>query len=414
MQKVETDRFMRPRQNLIESFSSFIQFSDDCFSRWVPDSKLQRNMRSCLAQLPQSPASGNFWALYWHQLWRLQSSNLAGSHLCAYLQEACYWAAQKTISSFEGLQYTLSDCFQISITETPKILQGFRPVKGFSLNAYARVVFGNVIRNTLRQHQEVDICTNWGLLSKLSQKRFVEALTQAGLTTETIARYRLAWFCFKQTYSLHKADRTRQLPQPNQATWQAIAQLYNTERQRQLTAPGPAYDPATLEDWLAKSAELVRNYLYPAKTSLNTPKYGRESTELQDELPSNLDQSLLAEMIAQEEDQTRQTQRNQINIVLIKALGQLDRQKRQLLRLYYAKGLTQQQIAQQLDLKQYTVSRRLSQAREALLRALAEWSQTTLHISPDSNVIRYISTALEEWLQGYYARPDPDLSERST
>lgn len=405
---------MRPRQNIIESFSTFIEFSDDCFSGWVPDPKLQRSMRSCLAQLPESPASGNFWALYWHKLWQAKASKLACSHLYAYLQEACYWAAQKTISSFVSLQYTLPDCFQASITETPKILQGFRPVKGFSLNAYARVVFSNVIRNTLRQHQEVDICTNWALLSKLSQKRFVEALEQAGLGAETIARYRLAWFCFKQCYSLHKAAGTRQLPQPDQATWQTIAQLYNTERQCQLTPPGPLCSPATLETWLTKSAKQVRTYLYPAKTSLNLPKSGRESTELQDELPSNLDQSLLADMIAEEEAQNRQTQRMQINTVLRKALVRLDVQKQQLLRLYYAKGLTQQQIAQKLDLKQYTVSRRLSQAREALLLALADWSQTTLHISPDSNVIRYISTALEEWLQGYYNRPDPDLSERST
>ena len=405
---------MRPRKNIIESFSTFIQFSDDCFSGWVPDPKLQRSMRNCLTRLPESPDSGNFWALYWHKLWQGQSSKLASSHLSAYLQEACYWAAQKTISSFKSLQYTVSDCFQTSIMETPKILQGFRPIKGVSLNAYARVVFSNVIRNALRQHQEVDICSNWALLSKLSQKRFVEALEQAGLGGETIARYRLAWFCFKQCHSLHKAAGTRQLPKPDKATWQAIAELYNAERQTQLTPPGPACDPATLETWLVKSAEQIRSYLYPAKTSLNLPKSGRESTtELQDELTSTLEQSLLAELIAQEETQVRQSQRTQINTVLRKALVRLDVQKQQLLRLYYAKGLTQQQIAQQLDIKQYTVSRRLRQAREALLLALADWSQTTLHISPDSDVIRYISTALEEWLQGYYDHPDPDLSERS-
>ncbi|MDJ0701696.1 MAG: sigma-70 family RNA polymerase sigma factor [Leptolyngbyaceae cyanobacterium MO_188.B28] len=409
---------MRPRQDIIESFSTFIQFSDDCFSRWVPDPKLQRSMRQCLTKSPESPASGNFWALYWHKLWRGNSSKLAGSHLSAYLQEACYWAAQKTISSFKSLQYTVSDCFQTSIIETPKILQGFQPVKGVSLNAYARVVFSNVIRNVLRQHQEVDICSNWALLSKVSQKRFVEALQQGGLGTETIARYRLAWFCFKQCHSLHKAAGTRQLPKPDKAIWQAISELYNAERQTQLTPPDPACSPATLETWLAKSAELIRSYLYPAKTSLNLPKSGWESTELQDDLPNNpdstLDQSLLAELIAQEETEARQSQKAQMNTALRKALVRLDVQKQQMLRLYYAKGLTQQQIAQQLDIKQYTVSRRLRQAREALLLALANWSQTTLHISPDSNVIRYISTALEEWLQGYYDHPDPDLSERSS
>ena len=405
---------MRPRQDIVESFSTFIQFSDDRFSGWVADPTLQRSMRSCLTRLPGSPTSGNFWAVYWHKRWQDKSSNLASSHLCAYLQEACYWAAHKTLSSFTSLQYTLSDCFQISIAETPKILRGFRPVKGFSLNTYARVGFGNVIRNTLRQHQEVDICTDWALLSKLSQKRFSEALEQTGLAAETIARYRLAWFCFKQSYSLHKAAGTRQLPQPDAATWQAIAQLYNAERQNQLVLPGPECSPATLENWLAKSAQQVRKYFYPAKTSLNIPKAGRESSELQDDLPSNLNQSLLTEMIAQEEALTRQNQRTQLNTVLITALETLDSQKQQFLQLYYAKGLTQQQIARQFDLKQYTVSRRLSQAREALLLALAKWSQTTLHISPDSTVIRYISTTLEDWLQGYYDRSAPDLSKRST
>ena len=73
--------------------------------------------------------------------------------------------------------------------------------------------------------------------------------------------------------------------------------------------------------------------------------------------------------------------------------------------MYYGQELTQQQIAEQLAVKQYTVSRRLTKSRESLLLALASWSKETLHISLTSDVLNYISTVLEEWLKVYYSHP---------
>jgi hypothetical protein len=35
---------MKPRQSIIERFSTFIQLADDLFDRWVTDSSLQRNV----------------------------------------------------------------------------------------------------------------------------------------------------------------------------------------------------------------------------------------------------------------------------------------------------------------------------------------------------------------------------------
>jgi DNA-binding transcriptional regulator LsrR (DeoR family) len=72
------------------------------------------------------------------------------------------------------------------------------------------------------------------------------------------------------------------------------------------------------------------------------------------------------------------------------------------LELYYAQALTQQQIAQQLEIKQYTVSRRLGNAKEKLLLTLAKWSQETLHISLTSTVVNDMYVVLEEWLQTHY------------
>ncbi|NJO53383.1 MAG: hypothetical protein HC840_32720 [Leptolyngbyaceae cyanobacterium RM2_2_4] len=78
------------------------------------------------------------------------------------------------------------------------------------------------------------------------------------------------------------------------------------------------------------------------------------------------------------------------------------RNKKTLLALYYGQQLTQQQIAQQLEIKQYTVSRRLSSTKEILLKAIAQWSQETLHISLTSPAVQQMSLVLEEWLQVQY------------
>ena len=112
-------------------------------------------------------------------------------------------------------------------------------------------------------------------------------------------------------------------------------------------------------------------------------------------------------MIAEEEAQTRQTQKDQLSSVLSEALVQLDPQAQKMLQLYYQASLTQQQIAKQLGIKQYTVSRRLVKVREALLRKIAEWSQQTLHIMPSLDVLKYTGPILEEWLEAYYGRHEP-------
>ena len=395
---------MRPRQNLVEIFSTFLQFDADRFSGWVSDPKLRRSMQSCL-QSSRAETSEDFWSLYWYKVWQAQPDYWGVAHLSAYLQEACYWAAQKTVNSFASSQYTLSDCFQIAIAQLDKVLKGFNPQQGFSLKNYASLLFSSAIKENLRQRQAVDICTDWALLRKLSQKRLVESLQNAGLPADMVARYVLAWNCFKLLYLPTQATATQKLLRPDTATWAAIAQLYHTERRSQ--SAEPEVKPETLEKWLIASAKAARSYLYPTAVSINTPKPGQEPGELLDSLPDELaPDSLLNAMITEEEQQERRSQQIQLSTVLVAALAQLDAQSQELLQLYYAQSLTQQQIAAQLEMKQYTVSRRLTRARELLLLALAQWSQATLHITPTSDVLKHTSVVLEEWLQTYYSPSD--------
>ena len=392
---------MRPRQDILEMFSTFLQFDADRFYGWATDAKLRRSMLNCQKQSPQQDAE--FWSLYWHKS-RQTQPQLATLHLYAYLQETCYWAAKKISTYFVSSQYTLADCFQLAIASVDKIILKFNSAQGFSLKKYAGVAFTSVIKEDLRQRQEVDVSTDWALLRKLSHKRLEQSLEHLGLSKETIAFYLLAWNCFKNIYVPTQASSTRQLKPPDPGTWSAILTLYNAQRQGIRHPPEPEVSAQTLEKWLVACAKAARSYLYPPLTSINIQKPGQDSGEWLDNLPQLQGETPLTNLISLEEEQTRQSQQQQIATVLAAAIAKLDPEIQQLLQLYYAQSLTQQDIAQQLSMKQYTVSRRLSKSRELLLQALAQWSQQTLHISLTSDVLKNISAVLDELLSSYYSQ----------
>jgi RNA polymerase sigma factor (sigma-70 family) len=351
-------------------------------------------------RLSQGVTTENYWALYWHRVWQASDTGLARSHLIAYLQEPCYWVAQKTAANFVSTQYSLADCFQMAIAQSDKLLKNFDSQQGFNFKTYASATLNSLIRETLRQRQEVDICTDWGLLRKVSQKRLTEALQQAGLAASVITHHLLAWNCFKLVYVPKQASATRRLSKPAPETWVAIARLYHQENLSESATP------EQMEKFLSTCAKAARAYLYPNVVSINMPKPGQETGEFADDLVDSQQQdSLLSELIAEEESQVRQQQRQQLETVLRGAIARLDEPSQALIRFYYGDKLTQQEMAERLDMKQYTVSRRLTKARESLLTALAKWSQETLHILPSTDLIKHTNAALEEWLETCFNSP---------
>ena len=392
---------MLPRQDIVQTFSTFIQFDYDRFNSWATDSRLRRNMMQCVAKISQEN-SENFWALYWHKIWQEQPQGLAKNHLAAYLQEVCFWSAHKTISGFNSSQYGVADCFQVAIAGIDKVLKGFNNEKGFNLKSYASITFSNLIRELLRQKREIDICSDWSLLRKLSQKRLTEALESAGLSADVVQSYVLAWNCLKTIYVPERASSTRKLPKPERETWIAIAELYNQERSTALQSPGAQATPESLEKAMLACVKAARAYLFPNVTSINRPKPGYDSGEIVDSLVGEVDDSLLTEMIIGEEAQQRTQQQTDINQFLTTAITALKQEEQKLLELYYARQLRQADIAKELKTQQYNVSRKLSRIRKSLLKSLAQWSKETMHISLTSDVLKGISSLLEEWLAGYY------------
>ncbi|MEM7062594.1 MAG: sigma-70 family RNA polymerase sigma factor [Cyanobacteria bacterium P01_B01_bin.77] len=404
---------MLERASVTEQFSTFIELADERFSRWVPDGRLMRSMaaaQTCLDEQGRQASEkadkavelNQFWAVYWHRCWcsgiAKDNASLPHGHLAAFVQEACYWAAQKT-TQFSNSRYTLVDYFQLAIARLDTVLKGFSPEHGSRLDTYAHVTFKNIIRETLRQQKEIDICSDWALLRRLSQKRLVESLRAAG--DQEMQSQILAWRCFKAVYnpSVHSI---RQLDQADAAVWSEIAQEHNQQRQTLSPAP-PSSDVPTLHKTLRRCAAAARTYLYPKATSLNAARPGQNEGELQDTLASPENDSLLEAMVAAEDLAKRRQQQADVDQVLQEALSQLADDAQQIFTLYYRNNQTQQQIAQMLDIKQYTVSRRLSKAREKMLKKIAIWSRDTLHISLTSDLLTSINTVLEEWLTRHYS-----------
>ncbi|MGL5080795.1 MAG: sigma-70 family RNA polymerase sigma factor [Microcoleaceae cyanobacterium] len=418
---------MRPRQNLIDIFSTFLKFAEDRFNSWAADARLHRSMEQQLKTVQKSETSEQFWSLYWHRIWQQQlkleapsehSTNtpvdksvdesvnqstvkrrLAENHLIAYLQETCYWTARKTSESgFANPQSSLADLFQIAIAQVNRVLKGFDSSQGSNLADYASVAFKSIIRDILRQRRETDICSDWALLRKLSQRRFRESLENAGLSANQIEQYLLAWNCFKIVYVPDRATGTRQLAKPDGAIWEAIAQLYSQERRKQPGFSGSNHPPATLEQWLVSSAKWARSYLYPRLEPI--PKRPDDSQVIEIDIPDVAPDPLTAQIIG-EEIEHRYHQQVQLNQVLEEAIAKMKPDLQHLLELYYLQGCTQQQIAQTLETKQYTVSRRLTKAREILLKALVQWSQdmTQTPLTPDT--IQQMSLLLEEWMKNH-------------
>ncbi|OLP18878.1 hypothetical protein BST81_08150 [Leptolyngbya sp. 'hensonii'] len=405
---------MHPRSDLIELFSTFLRFDQAGSHVWGTDPVLRRSMQICLDQYgpcPDRAASTSpedaeqFWVLYWHRRWQHQSERLAMAHLSAYLQETCYWSASRMTRQFASPIHHLADYFQMAITDLPKILDHCQPEHLAGLKAYAWVVFSNRIRDTLRRQREIDLCSDWGLLLKLSRKRLQEALAQRGLSDSEMQRYLLAWRCFTDLY-IPATPGLNRLASPTPDLWAAIARCYNQRQKTQL--PGSEVDrsPQDLAAWLADCARHIRAYFYPVVTSLSQSRPEEMTTEWEVVLPDAVTASPLDLAIVQEELRERQEQWGQISQILRTAIAQLDAANLQLVEMYYGQSLTQQQIATALGIPQYTVSRKLARVREALLSALARWSQETLHILPTSTVIKSMSVMLEEWLQVYCQPPD--------
>jgi RNA polymerase sigma factor (sigma-70 family) len=411
---------MRPRKTLLDQFSTFLQFQGDRSTGWLTDPRLAKGMGLALERDPSACEAD--WVHFWHGQRHGQRTPRAIDHLTAFLQEPCYWGAIKVSRQLEaggasGL-FGLSDLFQSAIVACPRILASFDPALSNNLRAYGEMIFRSQLKDLLRKQREVDICTDWGLLHKVSQKRLTDALVAQGLGQEGGADrgILLAWLCFREIYA-PTSGASRRLQDPDGETWAAIGQLYDRQR---LAQEAPAATVAQLEAWLRRSALAVRRFLYPGQLSSDVARGDSEESWL-DSMTDGADEPI-AQLMAEDERQARSAQQRDLDRCLDEAIAALPEDQRQLLTAYYGEGLTQQEIAEQFGIKQYTVSRRLTALRKGLIEPVLAWRMTAiaahstaqsetksdqpsgLHTQPDSALLNTIGAALDGWLADRYGR----------
>jgi len=395
---------MRSRTAVSDMFSTFVRFAGDRFESWMTDKRLANRMQQLMKEANHTTDS--FWVLHWYQQWQKQENRHAIMHLCAYLQEPCYWAAENVTQRFVSVQYTLADAFQVAIACLEKVLARYDPTYGSSLSAYARTAFGNLIRNQLRQQKTANICSDWGLLRKLSKIQLNQSLRTAGFAkTDTDI---LIWQCFKAV-CIPDASRiggraVRTLGQPTSEQLTQIAERYHSQRPQGNQQMAATVTTEAVLESLQKSAKAVRSQLNPNIASLNQLQYS-DGKELIDDLTTS--QTPMGSLLAVEAYNDQQQKMQAVGAVLTQAITRLDPAMQTLLQLYYQQQLTQKDIANQLQIKQYQVSRNLSRVRRQLLLDVAKWSQEALHISIDSTVLANMSEVIHEWLQRHYASKDP-------
>jgi RNA polymerase sigma factor (sigma-70 family) len=408
---------MRPRQQLTEQFASFLVFQAESQSQWVISAPLRRNLEQQRQHLDQPPDDEAFWVTYWYQRWAScqdssssnRSSNkhppqpsLAAEHLCAYLQEACFWGVQSLSRGFQSSQFQLADFFQTAIAQFEKVLRQFKPDYYPSLATYAQRKFKNLTIDRLRQQKEVEICSPWSLLRKLSAKQVREALAQHGLSASDSRQRQQLWHLYKTLWAAHKPEHSRTLTRPTAALLLQLAQTYSDIQSQQAGFPVSPPPAKQVEQWLLELAQAGRNLLYPPATSLNQSLGEDSSTEYQDLLADDASDLSWSQLIQQETLKERQQQRQAIQAVLTQSIAQLPPTDRTLLERYYRQDCTQQSIAQDLGLKQYQIARYLSRIRRRLLQDLVAWATNSLHIAPNSTVVDTMEDALKAWLPTYF------------
>ncbi len=409
---------MKKREDMVQKFSTFLSFGDSksrLKATWQVDPELERQMKRLTQSDPEAKAE--FWARYFLKTlrrvenegdtgtWRqgelreeLSVSSLTvGRHLSAYLQEACFWAAQKSYQRFIFLRhkYPLEEYFQIanSATNLPaKLLKNFDfNYPQTNLEGYARIAIIRFIANTIYQ-QDIEAkkekFSDYGLLKDLTKKELRESLQAKGINPLQIDSYCLVWQCFDEIFQPSQNQGNRRLNPPTQNHLQQIASYYN-QRCNSLNLQVIPTVGEKIQEMLSICIQAAREH----RTKRFLPLEDYE--KISDSMPT------LWDTVMQEEEW------EQVQKLVANLFSAMPEASQTMVKLWQGLNLTQTEMAtilknQYPDLqKQYQVARQLGRLTRNLLRDLAnEWQQ----IHPESCLdgdkdIERIKESLDECLQ---------------
>jgi len=375
---------MRER-NLEEKFSTVFRVADGkqrlVMTGLEGDRRLAKNLQQVTTS-QQQPQEDSLARLFLKSSLNGNEIPFDKDHLCAYLDETCFWIGNTLVRELAPLNLTASECFssaRVFAANPKQTFKNYNFAKS-KVEKYAFLQIKTVTKEHLHLGKEVYKYSPWGLLRHSSKKKFSEALQQkTNLAKTEIQSCLFALEAYKKVYASPKEKGGQKLTEPSLETWQDIVGYYNKFCSKKNLEPVENY--RQIEKWLSDCVKAIREY-------------------------SKLDFSpLVADDIIDEasEDfycQPKTEEFEEINAVLTGAFLDLEVAEKLLLKLWYGLGISQGDIAAVLGIeKQYQVSRLLKNYNKKLLLVLAKWCAGVKKISLTEEVINELKEPLNEWLK---------------
>lgn len=241
-----------------EKFFSFISISERkgrLIISWEVNAKLVANLQRLFSS--SSEISETYIAQFFlKQTLENQANELPKLHICAYLDEICYWIGIKTAQKVANLAYTWLDCFQIAraiVAQPEKIFKVYNNQKS-SLKTYAKLKLKTEIIEAIHVSHEIEKYSPTGLLRNITKRNLEQSLDRAGISAGKKEQYLLAWLAFKQVYHPKKITGSQKLSWPTQEELETIVTRYNQIN------PHAVLTVETIELILKKCIEVVYDY----------------------------------------------------------------------------------------------------------------------------------------------------------
>lgn len=375
------------QRNLEEKFSTVFQVTDGkrqlVMMGWEGDRKLARNFQEILTS-HQQPQEEYLARLFLKSSLNGSEIPLDRGHLCAYLDESCFWVGNTLARELAPLNLTPSECFSSArefAANPKKTFKNYDFTKS-KVQKYAFFQIKTAAKEHLHLGKEVYKYSPWGLLRHSSKKKFYEALQQKTHLSKTeIQSCLLALEGYKKIYTSCKDTGSQKLTEPTSQQWQDIVNFYNKFCWKKNLEP--VEDCRQIKEWL--------NHCIKARIACSKLDF------------APLDEDLT--MDPRDEELYFPPQAEElvvVNSVLAGAFLDLELAERQLLKLWYGLGIAQGDIADVLGIeKQYQVSRMVKNCNKKLLLALAGWCGKVQQIPLNEELIKELNEPLTDWLKQY-------------
>lgn len=386
------------RQTCEAKFCSFLRFEPNSSitkTQWLKDHQLARNFNNQFHSTPET-------AILQHLQTTLQhhpENTLAFKHLCAYLQEPCYWVAYWFIrryslpNQFHSSLDHLIQVFKIAEAETlnrDKLVHRLRqhnPQRS-QLKTYVQKWLKSAIADAIYAEYRIAKYSDWGLLKNSSATALRKALSQQGYTQEQIQNYQTAVEYFKSVNAKN---------QPDAQELEVIVTLYNQQSNLELTTK-------QLKQWLDDCIQALRQY-----EQQKCPHHYASSlsvTESNQEEETSFSQSKVSITPQSELDNSLTASSEEFKPFLEEALTHLTLEENHILFLHYGLNLQQSEIATLKKVNQSSISRKINQLHKKLAqlvtKPIIEKKEMNLNYKtlPKDAVIM-----MRDWLEAYFKQP---------